>query len=262
MTTRNLVNDARSELLSSLSKRGITTMEAIVDEIATQQVVAPLKFASLKQEDALLEQLTLSRDKSLVTNITHRTPTVPVVLDGKRVDPEVLTRYDGLPLDYVLTTPEGEDPMLVVFTDRQALPTHLRGLLHGRHKPATSPVTESLQKAGFVHLSNPRTIPCPPCMPGVWIYEHINFDGDVIRFADHEGHDDLTRFTRGRTGLFTGSWNDVISSISCVASHCVATEDIHWGGSRLFLGAYQSVADLSQIGWNDRISAIWNTGWF
>ncbi len=262
MTTRDPLNEARSELLTSLTARGITTMEAMVAEIAAQQVAAPIKISSPPQEDAFFEQMTLPGDPALVNKITHPAPMTPVVLDGKRVDPESLTQYNGQPLDYVLTTPENEEPTLVVFTDRKVLPAHLRGLLQGRQKPASSPIADSLRTAGITLLSNPRTIPCPPCMPGVWIHEHIHFGGDVIRFADHEGHDNLTRFTRGRTGLFAGSWNDAISSISCVASHCFATDHIHWGGSRLFLGPYQSVADLRQIGWNDRISAIWNTGWF
>lgn len=125
MTTRDPLNEARSELLTSLTARGITTMEAMVAEIAAQQVAAPLKISSPPQEDAFFEQMTLPGDPAFVNKITHPAPMTPVVLDGKRVDPESLAQYNGQALDYVLTTPENEEPTLVVFTDRKVLPAHL-----------------------------------------------------------------------------------------------------------------------------------------
>jgi hypothetical protein len=224
-------------ILATLSQRGITTLEGFV---ATKTQMTKAVRVDAKAASKIFEQLTAPSGRS--AKFERPVPTIPVVLDGKRIESDQIARFSDRPLDYVHTTLEGGEQALVVFTDRSVMRNHLQN----------DPVMDALTAAGL----QPRSHVEARDELGVWIYEDINFEEDVKMLPPGFGVDDLTQFSEGREWL-EGSWNDVISSIRCRGCYAYCTADVGWNGDTITFGPWEDVPNLVPLGWNDRISSIW-----
>jgi len=90
------------------------------------------------------------------------------------------------------------------------------------------------------------------------MFDDSNYSGNWFWLAKSYMWNDLTRVSRG--GFFGGDWNDEISSLAYTDTNCIYSEHINHEGSTLLIGPNMPISDLSLLGWNDRISSVWNYG--
>ena len=83
---------------------------------------------------------------------------------------------------------------------------------------------------------------------GVYIYEHINYDGYQVRLNDTNDYNlnDLIRL---------GARNDDISSIKIIGDYEVEIYEHHNFGGRKYT-TQESIINFVNIGWNDKVSSI------
>jgi hypothetical protein len=193
-------------------------------------------------------------ERTLVpTEIIHRAPNVPLVLDGEVLeDPQEITEHNGKPLYYTpLRTRAGI--ALAAFTDPEAMISEssklVRRIQEGSIPAATS---EHFCTSNPDELRERR----------VQFFWDIHEDGDTIGLNDtHDGaigeaYPDLTEVGHG---LF-GDWNDAISSVAWCRWDVSLFEHINFGGSQLWLRGGCNTPNLVPLGWNDRASSAVNWG--
>ena len=218
----------------------------------------------------------------------RQTPRLPFQLNGTLYDPQDLTRFDDTDMDFVATG----DRMLA-FDDRSLLDGWLQNsLLTAQMSSNYTPTDAMTLKAK--PTKTVTTTPIDPGRPGgagvpgggapdgehigttssalvfhgfywVWdyiphtnFYEDIGFDGDRLELRDNGYAPDLTDVSMG---VFSGSWNDEISSVQFVAmEYALLGEHVGFLGSRLALNHTQDTSDLRVFGWNDVASAVQTWG--
>ncbi|GII89177.1 hypothetical protein Ssi03_71670 [Sphaerisporangium siamense] len=238
------------DVLEVLRENGITTLDALV----RHGLSAPRSASPEPVRASVPLGSAEAPGGSAAPNgrVTHRPPSMAVVVDGVEHDPADLTRFDGRPLHFVASHANGE-PRLLAFTDDRPLRTALwvASLTRGR-TPASTGV-ESAAGAPFTRGT-------------VQMFEHHNFDGDWFWLEAGYWWPDLTRVHHGPFWS-RSDWNDTISSMSATDCNVTYYEHINGGGSSFFSPAYtgdplggHAWADLNAIGWNDRISSVTNWG--
>jgi hypothetical protein len=90
------------------------------------------------------------------------------------------------------------------------------------------------------------------------MFDDTDYSGNWFWLSKGYMWKDLTRVSRG--GFFGGDWNDAISSVSSTATSCLYCEHINLEGNALFIGADKPIPRLATLGWDDRISSVWNYG--
>lgn len=233
--------------LQKLSARGITTLEQFAESKAHMR--KPRRIDSEKAFEEISARSAAPSDSSVKSKIGAPSSSVPIVLDGKRVEYNEIARFNQ-PLDYVATTLKGGEPALVVFSDRSIIKNHRLRQFKGSLQAINKEVENALM-AGGLH-------PSPTLVPridlGLRMFEDINYGGGSWTLAPEEYVDDLTQFDEG-LGWFGGDWNDKISSVQMGRCYCYAWEHTHEGGASLTL--YEDTPNLHILGWGDVISSIW-----
>ena len=234
--------------LQQLSARGITTLEQLVQ--SKSRMRKPVRIESEKALEQILARSAARSDSPAKSKIGPPSPSVPIVLDGKRVEYNEIARLNGKPLDYVATTLKGGQQALVVFSDRSIMKNHHLRQFNGSSLRAIDSEVENALMAGGLQ---PSPLAARISL-GLRICEDINYGGDSYTFAPEDYVPDLTEFDEG-LGVFGGDWNDKISSVQMARCYMQAWSDINEGGHTITL--YQDTPDLHALGWGDRISGIW-----
>lgn len=234
--------------LQQLSARGITTLEQLAESKARMR--KPRRIDSQKAFDEMLARSAAPADSSIKSNIGPPSASVPIILDGKRVEYNEIARLSGRPLDYVATTVKGGGQALVIFSDRTIIRNHILRQLKGPLQTINKEIENALMAGGL----QPASSLVPRVDLGLQIFVDINYGGSSWTFAPEEFADDLTEFDEG-LGWFEGDWNDKISSVQMGRCYCYAWEDTFWNGASITLS--EDTPDLRAIGWNDRISSIY-----
>jgi hypothetical protein len=177
-------------------------------------------------------------------------PFVPVVLDGKRVDANEIASRDAQPLHYTLATLKSGESALVGFSDRSVIDKLFLG--HFQGAATDNPVDYALRSAG---LERGTTLSARQSLDGLWMFEDVDFLGDVKYVPQFWAHNNLHEYDDGREWL-DENWGDVISSVTTRNAPARLWEHIDWGGSSLYIGAFEDRANLHVIGWGDRVSSI------
>lgn len=233
--------------LNELSARGITTLEQFVSN--KSRMHGPQRIDSEKAVQDLFARSAARAGYAAKSKIGPPAPSVPIVLDGKRVDYSEIARLNGQPLDYVATIVKGGAPALVAFSDRSIMRNHHLRQFNSPLRAINADVETALRAGGLQPAGLARSIEL-----GVRIFEDINYGGDSWTFAPEEYVPDLTEFDEG-LGLFGGDWNDKISSIQMGRCSCQLWEDINEGGATITLT--RDTPNLHDFGWGDRASGIW-----
>jgi hypothetical protein len=157
----------------------------------------------------------------------HKTPRLPVVIDGVRYAPQAIHRYDGQDVHLRLRRAANGKAELVVSSKRPKL-------VHTRKAGASSP-------GGHVVFA-----------------EHAN--GAGARFW--RGHSEsVSRLSTVPTGCFIfcwGSFDNIISSVETNGAHTVLFDGINFTGSSLSIPEeWGRRANLTDWGFNDRASSLW-----
>lgn len=159
----------------------------------------------------------------------HKTPSVPVMIDGARYAPEDIHQFDGRPLYMIVDLTEPD--LLVGFTKQSDFRTAVNA------KKAASGISQF--------------------GPGQYTsyYSSDECTGDGLTVNSGWGVNDLRAVPRG-CGLFgcAGDWNDVISSLWVNGSQTLNT-DIQYGGGWLWVGGWGCV-NMSTYGFDNIGSSL------
>jgi hypothetical protein len=226
--------------------------------------------------------------------IRHRPPECPLFIDGVAHDPADIVRYDGTPL-HMTVTETADGVCLHAFTHDVTIQA-LTALFAMRVLDWGTPPGGGPSQPGQQGPSWPPTNGCgfmgmEPCYPPsrppsgsggsggssggggtvpaiidpmyqgtVCIFEHVDYHGDWFWVESGRVYSDLTEVSRNTTLWWSDDWNDTISSMSMTNDHMLYSEHTHQQGNTLYLKPNTKVRELVSIGWNDRISSVWNYG--
>lgn len=175
--------------------------------------------------------------------IVHQVPTMAVSIDGVKHKPEKVREYDGRPLYTVVDSRTHKDGLLRIFTSARKAEAYMAKAA----KPATR--TGSISTMGS-NDSAPSGV--------VEVYEHINWDGQLLIYNTTESEEDFSWTCETWWGTCV-NFNDKTSSISNESDKRMYLAEHHWyGGSRLYLEPKSYHPNLVNYGWNDRASSL---GW-
>jgi len=156
-------------------------------------------------------------------------------LNGTLYDPEDIQRFNGQELHFV---PAANRDHILVVDDRDVMVkwwqlSQLSGIAEAA-KRTPAPREDTID-------------------PHSYFREDLNYEGDFLYLLPGYWWPDLTQVSM--TGLFSGDWNDEISSVSVRPNqNCVLHEHINGEGSSVTL--YNNEPYLEAFGWNDRASSV------
>jgi hypothetical protein len=213
------------------------------------------------------------------SELTHRVPGLPILLDGRRLDdPGTIRRFTGQALHTVVDQEALEGNLLRIYTDRAEAEDHARNLRfdepqvpgapeRGLRPEASSPPTypQVSNETGLPPIAGGQGYPggVPPNGGYIDLYEHVNQGGHSWRVREWE----RKAVADFRTLVSCIPWpfncmdaNDQVSSIDCLISgqnpFVLLAEDINLGGSWLWLWGRSIAPNLVPFGWNDRASSL------
>ena len=168
---------------------------------------------------------------------------------GRPVPPEAFNVAEPLPDPVMLKAEDGGDPGI---RPRSFPPAGADFAGGGGSLPSSG-------GCGFMGVQD-----CDP--PTHWperqaqFFDAAGYDGNWFWLQPGYAIPDLRRMVRGAS-IFgdDGDWNDVISSIRSGRmpnSYLELCEHVDFGGSTLSLGVNQDVGNLTDLGWNDRVSSV------
>lgn len=194
--------------------------------------------------------------------LVHVIPSVPVIVDGVRYEPEEISCFNGTPLQFVLTFDAVQGEYMYAFTTDEGL----LEFLSGRGGLPSGDIREGSIEGLDYYVSEGGEPPPPPpegaTVPSVlpasyWtrFFEHINYGGKEFGSAPGVCWPDLRYNPPG--------WNDIISSlkVATAASWATLYEHIYYGGDQLWVQSGIWLPDLRPYGWNDRASSICVWSW-
>lgn len=162
----------------------------------------------------------------------HKTPSVPVVIDGARYAPEDIHRFDGRPLYMIVDLAEPD--VLVGFTKQSDFRTAVDAKKVARDSSVPSQFGPG-QSTDY--------------------YSSDECTGDKLTVNSGWGVNDLRAVPRG-CSLFgcAGDWNDVISSLWVNGSQTLYA-DSQYGGGWLWVGGWGCV-NMSTYGFDNIGSSL------
>lgn len=175
-------------------------------------------------------------------SIVHKVPRVNICIDGENTDPETVREYVGKPLHSTLDSSVSKNPILHMFTD----PAKARDLARVAKADSASKNRRSYAVAaadGYMRL-----------------YQHVNFQGCTWHLSERESLIVTDYRTLLTCGFLWWGWkpaNNEISSIELNFSRRITVfyEDVNLQGSSYIAVGPTNIANLSDLGWNDRISS-------
>jgi hypothetical protein len=195
-------------------------------------------------------------------SLIHPIPSVPVIVDGVRYEPEEISRFNGILLRFVITSDSAREGRMYAFTSDEGL----QGFLSEHGGLPSDEVREGGMEGVDYYVSESGGPPPPPpegsTIPNVQLasywtkfFEHINYNGKQFGSAPGVGWPDL-RYT-------PPGWNDIISSLQVATDASWATlyEHIYYDGNQLWVQSDLWLPDLRQYGWNDRASSVIVWSW-
>ncbi|MFF4029090.1 hypothetical protein ACFYZ2_04870 [Streptomyces sviceus] len=211
-----------------LAESGVSSYEALVNRLADD---APL----LSHEDHVM--MIGATDGSPPAALRpHQPPEMMVVIDGETNEPETVREFDGQPLYSTPGIDKKGSQVLYSFTTLQGLNDHL----------VAAPPHD-------IGTSNPDSLP-----ELSYYYEDEDAGGDWLQNGPGRAWPDLRSVPRGF--LHTQNWNDIISSVNWCRWDVSVWDTPNYQGSQLYLPAGVTYFHLSQLGWNDCVSATANWG--
>jgi len=160
------------------------------------------------------------------SGLVHKTPKVPVVIDGVQYAPEGIHRFDGRPL-YMLVD-LAEPDVLVGFTKQ----SDFRAAVNVKQATRSSSITSQFVAGQSTDY-----------------YSNDDCTGDKLTVNSGWGINDLRAVRRGCNifGSCVGDWNHVISSFWVNGSQTLNT-DFQYGGGWFWVSGWGCV-NLAPYGW-------------
>ncbi len=247
-------------LLLAYEEEGIRSLEDL-----TQRLTEAIQDPKGRPQRLNYELFSKPTPREASATIEHKVPKVPFIVKGIEHDPEDIVRYNGRELCFIVDS-RSEPDELIVLEDKAVWSSFLQMIVLANLVPNAA----GYQYGGYHSVPGPRPatslagpepiIPPPPekSTSDVYMYSEPKLLGSKLELGPNLMYTDLTK-----KDLFAVlvNWNDEIESISPTISTCFFSEHIDHGGSKLFfkdptLGS----RDLATIGWDNRISSVWNMG--
>ncbi len=263
----NLKDLSPETLLAAFQAEGIRSLEDLTCDLSRA-----LREGSGQAERLAYEELFREpTPPEVLKSIEHGVPEMPIIVDGERLDPSEITRFNGRELGFIPQEDQDGEALLLL-TDKSTWAPFVRTLLISRAVTNGMSALEQYQYGGYtfvapkngpvVVVGQPTTAAGPPvpdpAPPWLTLWSDINLSGSALTLYSGESRRDLT--TVGWT-VFSGSWNDRISSVGRTSSLCLAFEHIHFMGSFLFIGPrFTNTLNLHLEQFGDRISSGINGG--
>jgi hypothetical protein len=269
ISTSNFEDLTAETLLAAFQEEGIGSLEDLAKRL-TEALQEPIGVPQRVNYENLFSRPTPS---DVLETIKHQVPKVPFILNGVEHDPEDIVRYNGQELCFI-PQHQLDPPMLLVLAHKEVWGPFLRTLFLIK---AASESLEGYQYGGL-HWENipgpippePPPLPPPttdggsiggvaslPPVPDLKLYTDEGLQGDELILESGESYRD---FTHIGWWAFAGDWNDLITSIYPTTSLCMVFEHAGFQGSSLFVGPREGFHNLTDVGWNERISAAINSG--
>jgi hypothetical protein len=203
-------------------------------------------FSACTQDDGPKPIAPIAPLASEDTELIHKVPDVPVILDGAPASPDIVLQYNGKPLYYVVDEKSMQEGVIRIFTDEQKASAYRQ----------QAEIESALGDKGS------RTAATEGFTAKIYIYEESNYSGYSNSFA--LGNTDLYNLS---TYNFDCNWlgnnchnmNNKISSIKCssMPKHwTVLFSATEYQGSKLWIAPGANRAYLSWYGFNDITSSI------
>ncbi|MER6914761.1 hypothetical protein ABT354_24065 [Streptomyces sp. NPDC000594] len=192
-------------------------------------------------------------------SIVHQVPNVPLTVDGRSVDPQSITQYNGRPL-YMAAVPDGGRKVrLATFTERDAFERFVREN-DGPARALAKPREMNPEQAVTGRAATPGKPNAPKAGPpgyNAFIFDNIDYGDGRLSVSTGYGYSDLTRVSLCYYWPFCTDWNDRASSaVADTPQGQMLWEHIHWGGSALWISSRAWIRDLGAYGWMDRTSSF------
>jgi hypothetical protein len=257
-----------ADIARQMRERGINSVEDLIDHMRqTEKRAEEGSRAAISSVD--IRRFSVGPDYEPKRDTVHQIPKFPILIDGTLYDPKDINRFDGQELHMVAAP----NPIhIVAVTDRVVIGkwwelTYLSSLLH---QPFLDPLTSLATTRDGAQLPNnlgPTYAAYTPPTPTVFYREHDNYQGSELSHGKNRGY---ARLSTVSMGIFSGDWNDKISSLIMQNMLvCKLHDDKYWGGeTRTFFGytplspegpvVYPGnwVPNLRDYGFNDRASSV------
>jgi hypothetical protein len=188
----------------------------------------------------------------------HGVPQIPVMIDEAETDARSVLDLHGQALTTVVDRDALDGRMLHIFTDRERAGQYLEA--------AEAPLGQTTQRSEvrsptrITSAAQALTAGVPPGGGVIELWEDINLGGCGWRVPEWE-HVAFNYSTKWACGFLFWGWKNadkVVSSIDCVYSADLVNffDMPNLSGSTLAVspGVFR-INDLTQLGWNDRISS-------
>jgi len=247
-------------LLRAYEEEGIRSLEDL-----TQRLTEAIQDPKGRPQRLNYELFSKPTPREASATIEHKVPKVPFIVNGIEHDPEDIVRYNGRELCFIVDS-RSEPSELVVLEDKAVWSSFLQTIVLANLVPNAA----DFQYGGYHSVPGPRpasegsVIQVTPPNPlgkstaDVYMFSEPNLVGSRLELGPNLMYTDLTRLD---IIWLLDDWNDEIESISPTTSFCIFAEHIDLGGSKLFFKDPRvGSRNLETIGWNNRISSVWNMG--
>jgi hypothetical protein len=206
-------------------------------------------FSACNKDDGPEPLIAVERLISDESELIHKVPDVPVVLDGTPADPDIVLQYNGKPLHYVVDEKSIKEGVLRIFTDEQKANAYRQQV---ETVAASSP---SVDKGS-------RTAATEGFTAKITVYPESNYRGNDKSFSlGNTDIYDLSTYEDCAGIIFRVclKYNNKISSIKCeqMPKHwTVLFSSTKYLGSKLWISPGVNRPYLSSYGFNDITSSI------
>jgi hypothetical protein len=272
-----VTSTTKEALVQAFQDDGIYDLEGVVEHILGR-FRYDIEMQRTEPRRAMYVDYSRPTPPEIARDIRHPAPEVPFLFEGDTYDPADIRRFDGQPLVYVIGGAEGEPglhvfreeykPVITGYLQAQAY-VRTMGFGDGSPPPPVGGFPGDYTPGGPIGCGGVTGIPCgktqvidhpppPPTSPltsnEIQMFDDDNWRGNWFWLARGFIWKDLTKVHRG--GLFGGVWNDAITSLARTNGTCFYHEHVQLQGDLLIVKPFQDVANLTQSGWNDRISSV------
>lgn len=265
------------DLISAISKRDAST-EDIASQLrekgilSVNDVIDHIRQTAVRMSENLMP-VTIDFRKFNVPltyeprrDAVHKIPDIPVTIDGTLYDPKDIMRFDGQELHFV---PAPDREYMIAISDRTVISkwwemTYLSSVMAKSAFDALSDI------GGDSAIARSDIARSDATAGEISYYDDVG-GGSWISHRGNRGYVNLKNVSMG---IFSGNWNDKISSALGGGGMRMAIlhEHVGWTGSTFTMYAYKTLSpegpvqrpiiyerNLHTYGWGDRASSV--EGW-
>lgn len=237
----------RQEILESLKREGVTTLDDFADKLAQGLDEKQIMNVLRSNRHVKLRQVTKEIVNDVILKehpVLEKQPNLhmPVKVGKIIYESNEISQFDGKPLYFYLDENTKKEGVIYGFTNVKDFRSHL-------HNVGMLPkdIESDLDHQNILK----HWVPGDPS----YYYEHINYGGNILKIDPRHCIHDLSYFTMKGWWLWATSWDNQISSLKTGKYGAWLYEYPNFEGACLTVGPNTSISWIGQF-WNDKISSI------